>query len=170
MKLPPSAALPGLILALSCTIAAAQQEEKKNGPSEWQESPVQFPAAPQKENLLPFYASNASTMRFTIDAKSVSVESDGVVRYTVVITSKSGASNVSYEGIRCSTLEKKLYAFGQTDGNWSAARRDSWDPILDGGLNRQHASLAKDYFCDGSRPAGNAETIVERIRRNRPLK
>ncbi len=159
-----------LAFALSGASACAQQEPANAASTEWKESPVQFPAAPQKDNLLPFYGSNANTMRFTIDAKSVSVENDGVIRYTLVITSKSGANNISYEGIRCSTYELKLYAFGQADGSWSPARRDSWDPIRDTGVNQQHISLVKDYFCDGSRPAGNAAAIVDRIRYKRPLK
>lgn len=161
--------LMGLILALALAPVYALQEETTE-PAAWKESTIQFPAAPKAENLLPFSASISNTLNFTIDAKSVTVENDGVIRYTLVITSKTGASNISYEGIRCSTAEKKLYAFGQADGSWSAAKRDSWDPIPDGGINRQHITLAKDYFCDGSRVAGNAATIVERIRRKKPLK
>ena len=157
-------------LALVLVPVYAQQEETGAAPAIWKESTVQFPAAPQKENLLSFFASNANVLNFTIDAKSVSVENDGVIRYTLVITSKNGAANISYEGIRCSTGEKKLYAFGQTDGSWSAAKRDTWDPIYGGGVNRQHITLAKEYFCDESRVAGKAETIVERIRRKKPLK
>ena len=161
--------LMGLILALVLAPAYAQQEETTE-PAAWKESAIQFPAAPEKENLLPFSASISNTLNFTIDAKSVTVENDGVVRYTLVITSKTGASNISYEGIRCSTAEKKLYAFGQADGSWSAAKRGGWDPIPNGGINRQHITLAKEYFCDGTRTAGNAATIVERIRRKKPLK
>jgi hypothetical protein len=154
----------------SVTSGYAQQQETDVAPATWKESAVQFPAPPKKENLLSFPASISKTLDFTIDAKSVTVENDGVVRYTLVITSNTGASNVSYEGIRCSTSEKKLYAFGQADGSWSAAKRDTWDLIFNGGINRQHVTLAKDFFCDGTRVAGKAENIVERIRKKKPLK
>ncbi len=156
-----------LFISLS---ANAQKEDADGAPVVWQESTVTLPATPIKENLLPFNPNASGTMKFAIDAKSLSVEKDEVVRYTLVITSTAGASNVSYEGIRCKTMEKKAYAFGQADGNWSVAKRDAWDAIADGRVNRQHITLAQDFFCDGSRVAGKAENIIERIRRNRPLK
>ena len=150
--------------------ASAQQEDADGAPAVWQETAVTLPAAPIKENLLSFNPNASGTMKFALDAKSLTVEKDEVVRYTLVITSASGASNVSYEGIRCKTMEKKSYAFGQADNSWAVAKRDAWDAIADGRVNRQHITLAKDFFCDGSRVAGKAETIIERIRRNRPLK
>ena len=134
------------------------------------ESDVSLPAPAQKNNLLPFYVSPTTTMDFAIDAKSLSVTPDGIVRFTLVVTSKTGAINISYEGIRCATEEKKLYATGKTDGGWSPSRRDVWSPIGDVGANRQHAALMKDYFCEGTTVAGKAEAIVERIRRQKPLK
>ena len=39
-----------------------------------------------------------------------------------------------------------------------------------GGGNRQHAALALEYFCEGGRVAGKAETIVERLRRKKTLR
>lgn len=163
----PIALIVTLFIALSVN---AQQENNDGSPAVWQESAVTLPAAPAKENLLSFNPNASGTMKFAIDAKSLTVEKDEVVRYTLVITSAAGASNVSYEGIRCKTMEKKAYAFGQADNNWSIAKRDAWDAIADGRVNRQHITLAQDFFCDGSRVAGKAENIIERIRRNRPLK
>lgn len=155
--------------ALACTAAQAQQEEPKRDalPAE---SEVALPAPPQKNHLLPFYVSPIATMDFAIDARSLTVSPEGIVRYTLVITSKAGASNVSYEGIRCSSAEKKLYAIGKPDGSWSPSRRDAWSPIADVGANRQHAALVKDYFCDGGTVAGKAEAIIDRIRKQKPLK
>jgi len=135
----------------------------------WQESTIELPAFPQKENLLEFEVSGTATMRFAIDAKSISVGNDSVVRYTLVSRSPSGAENISYEGIRCESYEKKLYAFGQKDGSWSRARRDQWDVITGTSANRQHAALARDYFCTHKIIEGNAEQIVARLRDKRPL-
>jgi hypothetical protein len=163
----PIALLTTIFIALP---ASAQQEDADGAPAVWQETAVTLPAAPIKENLLSFNPNASGTMKFALDAKSLTVEKDEVVRYTLVITSASGASNVSYEGIRCKTMEKKSYAFGQADNSWAVAKRDAWDAIADGRVNRQHITLAKDFFCDGSRVAGKAETIIERIRRNRPIK
>ena len=134
------------------------------------ESPVVLPAPAQKNNLLSFYVSPTTTLDFAVDAKSVSVTEEGTVRFVLVVTSQSGASNISYEGIRCSTGEKKLYAIGQTNGSWSVARKDVWDPIIDRGINRQHAALAKDYFCEMGMVAGKAEVIVDRLRKKKALR
>lgn len=166
--------LPAILMTLpALAIAAATVAEQDALDGEkpvWQESAINLPAAPKKENLLSFYVSPTATIDFAIDAKSVSVDKDGVVRYTLVAISRAGATNISYEGIRCQSAEKKLYAFGQPDGSWSRARRDSWDVIRENNANRQHATLALEYFCDGGTIAGKAETIVERLRRKKPLK
>jgi hypothetical protein len=159
-----------LLLSSAAALAQTQFEEEfddKDKP--WQEVAVQMPAAPVVVELLPFYANPTATHTFAIDPKSVSAGSDGVVRYTLVARSQEGASSVSYEGIRCGTFEKKLYAFGQPDGSWSRSRRDQWERISTAGVNLQHAALAADYFCNGKVVAGKANEMVERIRWKRPL-
>lgn len=133
-------------------------------------APLVLPAAPAKENLLPFYVSPSTTMSFAIDATAVSVTPDGVVQFTLVVTSTEGARNVSYEGIRCKTAERKLYATGSADGKWSASRNDAWNQIRDMGANRQYAALYKDYFCDFGSVAGNAAAIVKRIQQKKTLR
>lgn len=161
-------------LALACALplccdAFAQQDESASDTAK-PESELVLPAAPQKGNLLSFYVSPTATMDFAIDSKSLSVTDEGIVRFTQVITSPAGATNISHEGIRCSTYEKKRYATGQQDGSWSPARRDAWEPIRDVGANRQHAALAKDYFCDGEAVAGKAAAIVDRLRKKKTLR
>jgi hypothetical protein len=56
-----------------------------------------------------------------------------VVRYTVVVKSPAGAETVSFEGMRCESGERKLYAFGRADGQgggeWSRNRYARWDVI-----------------------------------------
>jgi len=155
---------------VASAITVAEQDALDGENKAWAESAVNLPAPPKKENLLSFYVSPTATIDFSVDAKSLSVDKDGVVRYTLVATSRTGATNISYEGIRCQSAEKKLYAFGQSDGRWSRARRDAWDVIRESGANRQHATLALEYFCEGGSVAGKAETIVERLRRKKPLR
>ena len=164
------AAVLTLLPLVASAITIAEQDALDGENKAWAESAVNLPAPPKKENLLSFYVSPTATIDFSIDAKSLSVDKDGVVRYTLVATSRTGATNISYEGIRCQSAEKKLYAFGQSDGSWSRARRDAWDVIRESGANRQHATLALEYFCEGGSVAGKAETIVERLRRKKPLR
>lgn len=159
------------LLAASSALHAQSQFEQdfddKDKP--WQEVAVQLPTTPKQENLLPFYVSATATQTFAIDSRSLSVGADGVVRYTLVTTSESGARNISYEGIRCASYEHKLYAFGRPDGSWSRSRRDQWEQINSNTANRQHAALFKDYFCTGQSVAGNAEEMIRKIKSGRPL-
>jgi hypothetical protein len=115
------------------------------------------------------YISATATQSFAIDARSLTVGADGVIRFTLVATSPAGAKNISYEGIRCASFEKKLYAIGHSEGRWSRSRRDQWEPIVRNAANRQHATLAQDYFCENKSVAGNAETMLARIREDRPI-
>lgn len=162
--------LVGLTLALQFSVAASAQEDKAPADQPDDAAPLILPAAPVKENLLAFYVSPTTTMNFAVDAASVSVTPDGIVRFTLIVASPEGARNVSHEGIRCKTAEKKLYATGGTDGSWSASRNDAWSRIQDVGANRQHAALFNDYFCDFSSVAGNAAAIVKRLRQKKPLR
>lgn len=160
------------LLAASAGFCHAQStfdEEFDDENKPWQEIAIQLPAPPAAANLLPFEVSGNATQSFAIDAKSLTLGSDGVIRYTLVATSPAGARNVSYEGIRCASFERKLYAFGHPDGHWSRSRNDQWQRIVRNAANRQHAVLFKDYFCDGLTVAGNAEQMLERIRHQRPL-
>jgi hypothetical protein len=157
-------------LALLAPYASSANTDDADTDALKAESPVVLPAPFQKNNLLSFYVSPTTTLDFAVDAKSVSVTEEGIVRFVLVVTSQSGASNISYEGIRCSTGERKLYAVGQTNGSWTAARRDVWETIIDRGINRQHAALAKDYFCETGMVAGKAEVIVDRLRKKKALR
>ena len=158
------------LLALYAPLASSANTDDADNDALKAESPVVLPVPAQKNNLLSFYVSPTTTLEFAIDAKSVSVTEEGIVRFVLIVTSQSGASNISYEGIRCSTGERKLYAVGQTNGSWTTARRDVWETIIDRGINRQHAALAKDYFCETGMVAGKAEVIVDRLRKKKPLR
>ena len=135
----------------------------------WTEVAVQLPPPPHVKDLLPIYVSATATQSFAIDSKSLTVGADGVIRYTMVATSPGGAKNISYEGIRCRSFEKKIYAFGQADGSWSRSRRNQWERIVQNAANRQHAILAKDYFCQSLTVADNAKKMLERIRWQQPI-
>ncbi|MGZ3239854.1 MAG: CNP1-like family protein [Burkholderiaceae bacterium] len=133
----------------------------------WQEIATQLPALPKNENLIPFYVSPTTTLKFAIDSKSLAAGSDGVIRYVLVSKSTSGAESISFEGMRCESSEVKLYAFGHKDGTWGRSRRDKWSPIIEQATNRQHAALAHDYFCNQKVIAGSVEEILDRMRSQR---
>ena len=138
-------------------------------PSTWTEKKVDtLPAMPQPGDLLPFTVSQNTPLQFALDAKSLTVDSDGVIRYTVVITSPSGARNVNYEGIRCEDYSWKLYAGLNADHDgWDRTVENDWSRIENGDLNAYHAALYQDYFCTSKLPVGKADAILNNIRYKR---
>lgn len=116
----------------------------------WQEVEISLPAPPRQESLLAFEVSAATGNRFFIDPASLSVSLDGVVRYTLVVLAPAGGRGITYEGIRCETRERRIYASGRSDGAWSKSRAGQWSKIQEVYANRQHAALYLEYFC----PAG----------------
>lgn len=131
----------------------------------WDEMQTQLPAYPQDGTLLPLNVSAVTTHRFFVDEKSVSTGKDGVVRYTLVIKTSGGATNVSFEGIRCETREQKYYAIGRADGSWVRARNPQWRRIEFRDVNAHHFTLYAEYACEGKFVRGNAEQIVRALRR-----
>lgn len=118
----------------------------------WQEQKdVKLPAFPNQADLAEFYVSSVATNKFFIDASTLAVGADGVVRYVLVVKASGGATNVSFEGINCKDRSWRLYATGRSDNSWnrSQASRIQWRPIENKPVNRHHAALSRDYFCPG---------------------
>ena len=136
---------------------------------EWTENKVDtLPPLPREQDLIAFDVSQNTPLRFAVDANSLTVGSDGVVRYAVVITSPSGAHNVNYEGIRCENYEWRLYAGLNADHDgWDRTVANDWSRIENGDLNAYHAALYQDYFCANKLPTGKAKEIVGNMRMHR---
>lgn len=157
---------PGVLLAGAVATLAAQTldchargdpDDYPGEPEEksWQELEIEPPAFPKDENLREFYVSPVATNKYFIDASTLAVGTDGVVRYVLVVKTSGGATNVSFEGIRCKESAWKLYATGRSDSaTWTKSRatRIDWRPIENKPVNRHHAALNRDLFC----PQGNA--------------
>lgn len=120
--------------------------EEKQDELNWKELEGKLPAYPKDENLAEFFVSAANSFRFFLDTTSISIGPDGVVRFTLVARSPSGASNVSYEGMRCKTGEYKAFAFGRSDGSWSI-RPTTWRKVTRLSVHRWHEALLEDYVC-----------------------
>jgi hypothetical protein len=140
-----------LLAALLAPAAAFADFEEDYESKQWQEIEVQLPVAPRQETLLPFYVSAATQNRFFVDGSTLSVGKDGVVRYVLLVLAAEGGRNVTFEGMRCETRERRIYASGRLDGSWSKARKNEWVRIQDSYTNRHHAALFLEYFC----PIGN---------------
>lgn len=148
---------------LHCPVFADFDEDYET--KQWQELEVQLPAPLRQESLQPFYVSAATENRFFIDLATLSVGADGVVRYTLLIQTPEGGRNVTYEGMRCESRERRIYASGRRDGSWSKSRQNEWVRIQDVYGNRHHAALFLEYFCPGGVIARNAAEAKDALRR-----
>jgi len=170
MKAPRLLLLAGIfLLGMSLARADIHFREFAEDPDEpkWQEGEVTLPEFPKDENLMEFYVSAVTPNHFFIDGKSISAGSDGVVRFTLVVKTAGGATNISFEGIRCTASEYRLYATGRADGTWSKARVSAWRAIESKSVNRQYAALSRDYFCPSYQPIRSPEEGRDALRRGK---
>lgn len=152
-----------MALFLCGHVLAAEDDELEN--QAWQELEVQLPAPPLPENLQPFEVSALTTNKFFIDLASLSVGEDGVVRYTLLIVSPEGGRTVTYEGMRCETRERRIYASGRADGSWAKSRNNQWAHLQPASVNRHHAALYLDYFCPNGGLMAGLEMIRQALKR-----
>lgn len=138
-------------------------EDDATGP--WKELAASLPPFPKDENLFEFNVSSATSNKFMIDTASISVGSDQVVRYTVVVESPRGARTINYEGMRCEPAEYKIYAFGQTDGKWTGNTRAKWEPFKTRSLLSYHKALFEDHFCPNELTIRDAKEGINNLKR-----
>ena len=174
----------GLLLVAACLALAGCKSAPKPAGAEsdeaawldpfdskpFKEAEAPLPPPPKDGDLIPFTVGDSGNFKFAVDARSISVGSDNVVRYTVVITSASGARNVSYEGMRCDAFERKIYAvMPQGAKEWVSNRgMDDWQRMQTRQRNSYAATLATDYFCEGRTVAGKPEQLVRDLRAYAP--
>jgi CNP1-like family len=140
-----------IVLMLMLPLAAAAQTpgfgDSHGEQASRAQTPVPLPPYPEPKNYLPFQVSDILPFAFFVDAKSISVSADGVVRYSLIAKSSDGALNISYEGMRCSDGQFRVYAFGRPDKTWFEVRDPKWQVIRKNPSNAQRAVLYNDFFC-----------------------
>jgi hypothetical protein len=166
-KIPAMKILPVLLMMLPLTAYAewGQFDFEFDNEKPWAEQSAQLPPYPKAETLIGFDVSSATRNRYWVDSESISVGEDKVIRYTVVVEAAGGARNVSFEGMRCDTGERRLYAYGQPDGTWSKARSVGWEGIRFRSLLSYHKSLYEDHFCSDGINVRDAGEAVQKLRR-----
>lgn len=151
---------------VACAGDAPEQSdwERAHEALNWQESRVALPAQPRSANLVEFEVDGGADFHFLVDASTLTVGSDGVVRYVLVARSPEGAENVSFEGLRCRDGEYKIYATGSGNGTWLSTREARWRPV-EQGAGSWHKTLANDYFCPAKDPIRTIAEGVDALRR-----
>ena len=165
----------GVALSGSGVALAAQRgmpEDIGGVPEEkaFKEDVLKLPPYPADAGLIEFKLRGASRNRYFIDHDSVSLGEDRVVRYSMVIKTPGGGTNVSYEGMRCKTSEFKVYAFGTRDGKWVEARDPKWKDVGATASNF-HYGLWVDYLCNSEAVNGNnVEDLIIALKGNAPYR
>jgi hypothetical protein len=134
----------------------------------WQENRVQVPQQIDRDDLQEFQvAANESQFRYFIERGSIQHDSDGAIRFTLVIRSQSGAANSSYEGFRCGERLYKVYAYGGAESLIPTAEQ-TWMTIPKDESTDYRAALYDDLLCNlqtgKPNPVGK---VIEAMRNNR---
>lgn len=148
-----------LLAAFGGGVSAVELDEDE---TPWVEGAVEMPTFPRQQGLISFPVGVRSDITFSVDGDTLSVGNDGVIRYVLVVVSAQGARNISFEGMRCQTGERRLYATGRPDGTWSMARSDQWVRIR-GGRSNHHVELFVNYFCTIGVPTITSAEAARRV-------
>jgi hypothetical protein len=161
-----SAFLASLVLmALVATGPATAQAYALEDPADWKESQVPPPPAFDVNKLIPLEVSIGSALNYGIDPATITItNSDSLVRYVIVASNASGARNVMYEGIRCSTGEYKTYGRYSPDGKWNMVANPEWQSMF-GPMPSKHAlRFARAGACDSAASAPSVNVLVSRLK------
>ncbi len=152
-----------LLFCLLIAACAAKKEFKETFDTEkpWVEQLAQLPPYPDLNNLIPLIVQTSTDYQHTVDPESISIGDDGVVRLTLVSRSSAGAMNISYEGIRCETNERKLYAIGRNDKTWSKPRVSEWQSLDFVKQFYAHRELSKNLLCPDKYPVRSKEEAIK---------
>jgi CNP1-like family len=145
-------------------IAFAAQAQLAADQPDWKEREVPPAPAFSQTGLIPLESPADSGLKFGIDPKTVVVAPEGVVRYVVVATSRSGAVNAMYEGVRCATSEFRVYARFNPGGGWAPVTSTDWKSMYAPAPSRHTLAIARAGVCKGNAPNLSVEHIVRDLR------
>jgi hypothetical protein len=151
-----------LLLNAGAVLGQTRSDDPEEKP--WVEQDWRLPAFPKAENLVRVPLESMKSFEVAIDATSIDIGQDGVIRYVMVARSRSGGENISFEGIRCETRERKSYAIGKADKTWGTVRTPVWTGYA-ANLRSHHNELAREYFCPRLARVSSVKEALNNIRR-----
>ncbi|MEK6595582.1 MAG: CNP1-like family protein [Pseudomonadota bacterium] len=151
-----------VLFLMACAKPAFKDEFESDKP--WVEQLTQLPAYPDVKNLMAFDAGSATSNQYFVDTTSIKIGEDGVIRFSLVIKSSEGALNISYEGIRCATKERKLYALGRNDKTWSQPRVSEWQKLDFVRQFYAQRELSKNIFCPHQQIVSSPEEAIQALK------
>jgi hypothetical protein len=116
-------------------------------PEPWREQEFSLPPWPRNSDLIELQLDAPSPFRYYVDARSLSIGSDAVVRYTLIAESPSGARNVTFEGLRCTPRGAvQTYAYG-AGGELRRLPESDWASIKQTRGDAVHKELHGHFLC-----------------------
>lgn len=159
----------GAMTPFLCWSLIAQAQLRDPDAEPWQESIISPPVSFSTVELQPFDVAQGSALNYGVDPKTLAVGEDGVVRYVMVARSSSGALNVLFQGVRCSTAEFKTYGrWNNNASSWNISSKEEWQPLSFSGFARPAMMLARAGICDGKTINGNSRKILHTMKHGRP--
>ena len=153
------------LMALNTSSSVQAQVYAFEDPVDWKEIETPPPPAFDVKKLITFDVSPNSQLVYGVDPAAISIsQKDGVVRYVVVAANASGARNVMYEGIRCSTGEFKTYARYSSDGKWTNVSNPEWRSLFENMPSKHALRFARAGACDSAAPATSVDVVVKRLK------
>jgi hypothetical protein len=153
------------LMALNASGSAQAQAYALEDPADWKEIETPPPPAFDVKKLIVFEVSPNSQLVYGVDPASISISpKDGVVRYVMVASNATGARNVMYEGIRCSTGEFKTYARYSSDGKWTNVSNPEWRSLFENMPSKHALRFARAGACDSAAPATSVDVLVRRLK------
>lgn len=152
----------------ACLASAALAQYADDDAADWKEDAVPPPPAYGTSGLVDIDMPRSSSVRMGVDPKTITInQKTGIVRYVVVARGPS-AVNASYEGIRCSTGEYRVYARQVQGGEWSMSEEQGWRPLRNqGGIMVQYPlRLAQGGICLGKGIRNSVDEMVRALLTN----
>jgi CNP1-like family len=156
-----------LVLALLAAACSSKPKSESDWEREHHEAPAAAeeqpaaPAYPSDANLLEFRVDDPDRFRYFVDRTSIDVEKGGSVRYVLVARSPEGAQNVTYEALRCSSGENRVYAVGRSDRTWLPAT-GGWRSIS----APRHLTLYREYLCPQGKPVRSSADALRALQKH----
>ncbi len=83
----------------------------------------------------------------------------------VVASSRTGAMNAMYEGIRCASGEYKTYARHNANGGWNLVSQPTWQSLYaPASASRHTLMVARGGICRGNAPNDTVEQMMRDLR------
>lgn len=150
-----------LVLFTSSALAHAQL---KDADPDWKENDVQAIPAFDVSRLIEIDMGQRFSLVYAIDPQTLSVGSDGILRFVMVARSPSGAVNAFYEGLRCNTAEGRVYARHNPSSGWQSASTSVWQPLRETSGMLHILRFARQGGCDGAAPQRSARIVIDQLK------